>query len=89
MFYGNTKSLLESIVRKLQSEPPENDAEWQAQTELVQGCLSEMMDLSEPPVNSSMGTCGPQIFRIAPNQALGAFALNMLSRRLSRARNVS
>jgi hypothetical protein len=26
----------------------------------------------------------PQIFRIAPNQALGALALNMLSRRLSR-----
>ena len=35
MWYGNTKTLLESIVRGLKAEPPQNDAEWQAQTELV------------------------------------------------------
>ena len=55
MFYRNTKSLLESIVRTLQSEPPENEAEWLTQTELVQGCLAEMVEMSEPTVNPSMG----------------------------------
>ena len=45
MFYGNTKTLLESIVRGLKTEPPQNEAEWQAQTELVQGCLSEMVGI--------------------------------------------
>jgi len=32
----------------------------------------------------SLDDCGPQIFRIAPNQALGALALNMLSKRVQR-----
>src|ERR1039457_2512607 len=56
MWYGNTKNLLESIVRGLNTEPPQNEAEWQAQTELVQGCLAEMVEMSEPTVNPSMGT---------------------------------
>src|ERR1035437_6607942 len=55
MWYGNTKNLLESIVRSLKAEPPQNDAEWQAQTELVQACLTEMVEMSEPTVNQSMG----------------------------------
>ena len=55
MWYGNTKHLLESIVRGLKTEPPQNDAEWQAQTELVQACLTEMVEMSEPTVNQSMG----------------------------------
>ena len=55
MWYGNTKTLLESIVRGLKAEPPQNDAEWQAQTDLVQGCLTEMVEMSEPTVNQSMG----------------------------------
>ena len=55
MWYGNTKNLLESIVRGLKTEPPQNDAEWQAQTELVQACLTEMVEMSEPTVNLSMG----------------------------------
>ena len=55
MWYGNTKKLLESIVRGLQTEPPQNEAEWQTQTELVQGCLAEMMEMSEPTVNPSIG----------------------------------
>ena len=55
MWYGNTKNLLESIVRGLKTEPPQNDAEWQAQTELVQACLTEMVEMSEPTVNQSMG----------------------------------
>ena len=53
MFYGSTKTLLESIVRGLKTEPPQNDAEWQAQTELVQACLTEMVEMSEPAVNPS------------------------------------
>jgi hypothetical protein len=56
MFYGSTKTLLESIVRGLKTEPPQSEAEWQAQTELVQGCLSEMAAMSEPTVHPSMGT---------------------------------
>jgi hypothetical protein len=56
MFYGNTKTLLESIVRALKTEPPQDDAEWQAQTELVQSCLKEMVEMSEPTVHSSMRT---------------------------------
>ena len=55
MFYGNTKNLLESIVRGLKTEAPQNDAEWQAQTELVQVCLTEMVEMSEPAANPSMG----------------------------------
>ncbi len=56
MFYGNTKSLLESIVRGLKTQPPQNDAEWQAQTDLVQGCLTEMIEMSEPTINSVNST---------------------------------
>src|ERR1035438_6359305 len=55
MWYGSTKNLLESIVRGLNTEPPQNDAEWQAQTELVQACLAEMVEMSEPTVNQSLG----------------------------------
>ena len=56
MWYGNTKHLLESIVRGLNTEPPQNDAEWQAQTELVQACLTEMVEMSEPTVNQMGAT---------------------------------
>ena len=45
MWYGNTKSLLESIVRGLETEPPQSDAEWQVQTDLVQACLAEMVEM--------------------------------------------
>ena len=55
MWYGSTKNLLESIVRGLNTEPPQNDAEWQTQTDLVQACLAEMVEMSEPTVNQSMG----------------------------------
>jgi hypothetical protein len=56
MWYTSTKSLLESIVRGLKTEPPQNDAEWHAQTELVQACLTEMVEMSEPTVHPSMGS---------------------------------
>ena len=53
MWYGNTKNLLEIIVRRLRNEVPLDDAEWQAQTDLVQACLEEMVEMSEPTVNPS------------------------------------
>jgi hypothetical protein len=53
MWYGNTKALLGSIVRRLKAEAPQDDAEWQAQTELVQVCLAEMVEMSQPIVNPS------------------------------------
>jgi hypothetical protein len=49
MWYGSTKNLLESIVRGLKNEPPQNDAEWQAQEDLVQGCLAEMVEMRSRP----------------------------------------
>ena len=63
MWYGSTKNLLESIVRGLKNEPPQNDAEWQAQTDLVQGCLTEMVEMSEPTINPSMGTTSRYVHR--------------------------
>ena len=63
MWYGNTKSLLESIVRGLQTEPPQNEAEWRTQTELVQGCLAEMAEMSEPTVHPSMRATSRYVHR--------------------------
>src|ERR1035437_9254582 len=63
MWYGNTKNLLESIVRGLKTQPPQDDAEWQAQTALVQGCLAEMAEMSEPAVNPSMGATSRYVHR--------------------------
>jgi len=63
MWYGNTKNLLESIVRGLKTEPPQNDAEWQAQTDLVQACLAEMAEMSEPTVNSANGATSRYVHR--------------------------
>jgi hypothetical protein len=63
MFYGNTKTLLESIVRGLQTEPPQNEAEWQAQTELVQACLTEMVEMSEPTINPAKGATSRYVHR--------------------------
>jgi hypothetical protein len=63
MWYGNTKSLLESIVRGLRTEAPLNDAEWQAQTDVVQACLAEMVEMSEPTVNPSKGATSRYVHR--------------------------
>jgi hypothetical protein len=63
MWYGSTKTLLESVVRGLKTEPPQNDAEWQAQTELVQACLTEMVEMSEPTVNPSIGSTSRYVHR--------------------------
>ena len=63
MWYGNTKNLLESIVRGLRTEAPQNDAEWQAQTDLVQACLAEMVEMSESTVNPSKGATSRYVHR--------------------------
>ena len=55
MWYGSTKSLLESIVGWLRTKPSHDDAEWQAHTDLVQACLAEMVEMSEPTVDPSKG----------------------------------
>ena len=57
MWYGNTKNMLESVVRRLKTDAPQDDADWQDQTELVQTCLAEMVEMSEPTVNPSWGQC--------------------------------
>jgi hypothetical protein len=56
MWYGSTKTLLESIVRQLRIEAPHDDAEWQAQTDLLQTCLAEMTQMSEPVVYALMAS---------------------------------
>ena len=48
MWYSSTKSLLESIVRNLKAEVPEGNDAWQAQTDVVQTCLEQMVALSGP-----------------------------------------
>jgi hypothetical protein len=63
MWYGNTKSLLESIVRWLKVEVPQDESEWQAQTDLLQTCLAEMVDMSEPTVNPVMGSGSRYVHR--------------------------
>lgn len=63
MFYGNIKRLLESIVRGLKIEPPQNDAEWQAQTEVVEACLAEMVEMSEPTITPSKGSSSRYVHR--------------------------
>jgi hypothetical protein len=54
MWYSSTKSLLESVVRRLKTDTPQDDAEWQVQTDLVQACLAEMVEMSEPAVHPVM-----------------------------------
>lgn len=56
MFYGSTKSLLESIIRWLKTEAPQDEVEWQGQTDLVQACLAEMVEMVGPTVNPSVRT---------------------------------
>ncbi len=63
MWYGNTKRQLEGIVRWLSTEPSQNDAEWPTHTDLVQACLAEMAEMSEPTVNPSMGATSRYVHR--------------------------
>ena len=43
--HNTTTSLIDGVVRWLKTEPSRSDAEWQAHTDLVQGCLEEMMEM--------------------------------------------
>lgn len=63
MWYGNTKNMLESVVRRLKTDAPQDDADWQDQTELVQTCLAEMVEMSEPTVNPSVGSTSRYVHR--------------------------
>ena len=63
MWYGSTKNLLDSVVRWLKIEAPQDDADWQAQTELVQACLAEIVEMSEPTVNPSKGATSRYVHR--------------------------
>jgi hypothetical protein len=49
--HNTTKSLIDGVVRWLKTEPSRSDAEWQAHTDLVQGCLEEMIEMSFNPSN--------------------------------------
>jgi hypothetical protein len=62
MWFGSTRSLLESIVRWLQSADPRDESAWQAQTELAQACLAEMMVLSEP-ISHAKGSTSRYVHR--------------------------
>jgi hypothetical protein len=68
MWYGNTKSLLESALRQLNTGESQADDEWQAQTEAVEICLTEMAEMSEPIVNSSRGVESRYVHRPAADK---------------------
>jgi hypothetical protein len=73
MWYGNTKSLLDGVVRWLKTGPSPNDAEWQAHTELVQVCLAEMVEMSESTVKPSKGASSRYVHPLVadkPNPAM-------------------
>src|SRR5438105_8355864 len=67
MWYGSTKSLLESIVRWLRNEE-QDELQWQAQTELVQACLAEMVEISQPVSNGSKGIAARYVHRPAADK---------------------
>ena len=68
MWYGNTKSLLESALRQLNTGESQPDAEWQVQTEIVETCLAEMSEMSEPTINSPKGVNSRYIHRPAADK---------------------
>ena len=63
MWYGNTKILLGSVLRQLKIEAPQDDAGWQAQTDLVQKCLAEMVAISQPAPHPAMGATSRYVHR--------------------------
>lgn len=68
MWYGNTKSLLDSIIRWLKTDEVHDDAEWQAQTDLARACLAEMVEISEPTVNPLSGMASRYVHRPATDK---------------------
>jgi hypothetical protein len=63
MYYGSTKTLMESIVRWLRTEGPHDDAEWQSQTDLAQACLAEIVEMAKPTVHPSKAAASRYIHR--------------------------
>jgi len=53
MWYASTKNLLENVTLWLKNEIPQNDLEWQTQTELVRACLAEIIGMSKPVAHPS------------------------------------
>jgi hypothetical protein len=53
--HSTTEILLAGIVRWLGTEISQNDAEWQAHTDLIQSCLAEMVEITEPTENRPIG----------------------------------
>jgi hypothetical protein len=72
MWYSSTKSLLESIVRSLKTDALQEDFEWQAQTELVEACLAEMVEMSKPPVNPLRAVTSRYVHQPIVNKLNGA-----------------
>jgi hypothetical protein len=62
--HNTTTSLIDGVVRWLKTEPSRSDAEWQAHTDLVQGCLEEMMEMSFNPSKRMSPRC---VHRPAPD----------------------
>lgn len=52
MWYGNTKNLLESALRQLHVGAAASEEDWKTQTDVVETCLSEMVEKSEPGVRA-------------------------------------
>jgi hypothetical protein len=63
MWFGSTKTLLDSIIRSLKSGEQQDEAGWLAQTELAQACLSEMAELSEPVHGPPNGSASRYVHR--------------------------
>jgi len=55
LLHGTLKSLLEGIVRWLGMEVSQNDAEWEVHADLVQSCLADMVEITEPTEVRSIG----------------------------------
>ena len=68
MWYGNTKSLLESALRQLNTGESQPDDQWESQTEVVEACLAEMAEMSEPTINSSKGVESRYVHRPAADK---------------------
>jgi hypothetical protein len=50
-------------------EISQNDAEWQAHTDLVQSCLAEMVEITEPTENRSIGATSRDVPRPVAEKA--------------------
>src|SRR6516164_7089656 len=55
--HNTTTSLIDGVVRWLKTDPSRSDAEWQAHTDLVQGCLEEMTEMSFNPSKGVSPRC--------------------------------